>query len=352
MVEIIILKLLGGIYDGNHAGQDPYGSSGSGNIIHLQNADYTHIDGVYFTGARDWGIRLYTCEHFTIENCFADDGGADDVYAIKYSSKHGIIRNCISYNHTNRKGVPLTSDFELENGIEDVVVDSCKCFGGVNEAGINVEGTVIANKDITVSNCIVENKTDWGFTAFGTSGGAKSERITFSNCIAKNTSGGEGWGFNILAVKHLNIVNCHMEGNGGRGMYLLRSELINVIGSTFKGNGSEGLGLYETQDVIISGLRFENNTEEGIYIYLSDPISERIVISGSQFNNNTKDGIRINSGNYTTITGCSFYNNTLRGITEEGTADYTLLDGCTFSSNGSGSHNVNAVNSVMGDIVE
>lgn len=300
------IEIVGGELNGNKTNQ----TSGHGiNFVYVTNPSIKGVcihdvkeDGIRITGNNDVrkpvmiGNIIHDCDGIGIDvrNCY---------YGILVKANH--IQNCGSY------GILIfycRYAFEVIGNICYLNDDDGIRLSGSAEGILAGNGICFNNRGLYIGGSA--HNTIYGNVIFGNNlGGIYTNTDSDGLVITDNYFAGNNLGSPANSYDHINILgdDCVITGNG----------------------------LYDTT----------GRLRHGIYIEAND-----CVVSGNIIDcNGSGDGVRLVDSINTVISDNRITNNGGYGVNETGTSDYTLLDGNNLRGNTTGSHTVDAANSIVGD---
>ena len=290
-------------------------------------------------------VHTYTkAGEYTVSLVAGNVAGSNTVTQINYLS---VLLNDVyvspTGNDTTGDGTTTNPYATIQNGLNNVVAG-----GTIHLASGTYTGT--GNKGLTITknvNIIGEGQTNTIIDAQNLSNIFTLNQgvtVTIANLALEN--GNTTYGGAIYNNGTLNVSNSTFTGNYatkyGGVIYTSQGSTTSVSGSTFTSNSAKTMGgvIYTSQGstTSVSGSTFTGNKgNSGGVIYNIG----NLAITDCNFTNNTgiNGGTIYNKGNITSLSGCTFTNNTnSTTVAGNGGAVYnqgniTSLIDCTFTGN-------------------
>jgi len=295
------IEILGGKLDGNRASQTALSS-----LISLRRVKDLFISDMLLTKGYEYGIDLTLTERFYIGNIIGDDAGGDDFISIRENSKYGTVKNAINLNHSNFLSTRATSDFEVEDSVQDIVFENCWGIGGTNKQGFMIgDPTFPPVKHITLINPIAIDKAERGIFVNGSSTNIM-EDIKIVNPIIRNA--GTYQGIRLSYTTYM-ISNPYITGSATDGLGIGVGAIGEIKGGLIEKNVGHGVSLYDATHNRIVDVTIRNNSQPPS----GAGAKSGIYISGASTDNLVKT-CRIFDDQPTKTQG--------RAIIEAGTSDY------------------------------
>jgi len=317
-------------------------------------------------------------------NALPADGGRVLIKAGTYTLTSAIeISKRWVFLHGEGRGTIL----RLADGANCAGIKILEGAGNLWIKQINLDGNK-ANQTVAVSgihfahttthyNSLLEKCAIWDWSADGITCD-KLIYATVFRALYLETNDRSGLraldGFNMCVVR-----DSYIYTNGNTGLHTVNSEGSQFFSNIIHGNSAHGHYHDRGYGLTISDVCRGNLI--GIAFYRPTAGDGRNVAIGSAVYLNKRHGIIITNENYDVISGCEIWDNSQEaansydgvflnnaidtvvdgcrigsaqqryGVNEYGTSDYTLLDSCNLRGNTTGAHTVDALNSVVGDII-
>jgi len=263
------------------------------------------IQGSKTAGVSQFGVKLKRCRRSGVINCFIQKSGHDGIYLL--NSSYCVVANNIVQDCAD-DGINL--NYATYNTIiGNVALD-------MTSDGIHIY--LLSNFNSIVGN-VVKGSGRYGIGVGDNVSPSDNNDITGNNIYSSTDSG------IMLDDARTSTVAGNVIHTSARGIELKRAASKNTLSSnTIIASTNYGISLNSSDSNVIDGNVIDTVTNyDGIYLLDSD----HTVITDNR------------------IVACGD-----RSVEEAGTSDYTLLDGNNVNGNTT-AHNVDAGNSVVGDII-
>ncbi|AFI27450.1 MULTISPECIES: peptidase G2 autoproteolytic cleavage domain-containing protein [unclassified Bacillus (in: firmicutes)] len=239
------------------------------------------------------------CNFVTFSYCEAT-GSGDDNFTCHFG-KHTTFSHCLSYHPMGlNDGSSNTNCFEIDDGSQDVMVDSCIAIGGVRGFEIKAHDYAPAAKRVQLVNCrAYENAISFcirhiGHHTASDPQSASAHDVQLANCIAYNPKPSDlykGAGPNALQISGydgVNVVNFHAICDDSSINYKGNS----VVSVYYKGR------LINLKNITIRGFKTADND---LYIVGGDNSVGKVMIDGVTLIDSAEKGVVFGSGMYESV---------------------------------------------------
>jgi len=318
------------------------------------------------------------------------NGNTDNISLIRIGSSSSIRNLKLDGNRRTNFPNKFGDILAVQNGIivgrpsvvaKNVLIDTVYIYD------FHTHGIWVPTRDVSdyhyniqIVNCKIES-CNWG-ALFEDARNIKSINTDYIGC---NTHSFSVWAdIQNVGLRNFLILGGTFDGYNSIEASNLKNQIIvrsagdnvKIIGAEILNGNDHAIDLYSqtiVSDCVIynnaySAVRLQkgsnysqilnckifNQQHYGIRIIAANDIliANCYIADNSQITTQTYDGVSIQDAVRCAILNCRITGTSHRyGVDETGTSDYTLLDGSVLSGNGVGAHTVDALNSIVGDII-